>query len=105
MATTKKSKAKATPEGTTDRNHLIGIIQEQTGASKVKSKEVLDELLETISVSLKKNKRVQLLGFGNFDVVKRSARMGRNPSTGEPMKIKASRTVRFRPGKALKTRV
>ena len=105
MATAKKSTVKATPKDVTDRNHLIATIQERTGCTKAAATQTLTETLETIRVSLKKNKRVQLLGFGTFDVVKRAARMGHNPSTGEPMKIKASKTVRFRPGQALKTRV
>ena len=103
--TTKKSKSVHTPTDTTDRNHLISIIQEHTGSSKTNAKQALDAVIDSIGASLKKNKKVQLLGFGSFDVVKRAARMGHNPSTGEPMKIKASKTVRFRPGKALKDRV
>ena len=99
----KKSKLMATPDGTSDKSHLISVIAEHTGASKVVSKEALDAVLETVSMSLKKNKRVQLLGFGTFDVSKRKARKGRNPATGEEIKIKASKTVRFRPGTKLKS--
>ncbi len=53
-------------------------------------------------VSLKKNKKVGLRGFGTFEVVKRRARKGRNPGTGEAIKIKASKRVRFRAGATLK---
>ena len=105
MATAKKSKAKATPEGTTDRNHLIGVIQTHTGASKATSKQVLDEILETVSLSLKKNKRVQLLGFGNFVATHRPAKMGRNPQTGAPVEIKAANVPKFKPGKGLKDKL
>lgn len=99
----KAPKAAPTPSGTTDKNHLIGVIQEKTGASKTACKDALDAVMETVASSLKKNKKVQLLGFGSFEVTKRKARTGRNPSTGEPIKIKASKTVRFRPGTKLKS--
>lgn len=98
----KANKPKATPEGTSDKSHLISIIQETTGASKTASKDALDAILETVSATLKKNKKVQILGFGTFEVAKRKARTGRNPATGEPIKIKASKTVRFKPGTKLK---
>ena len=103
MATAKKYTP--TPKGTTDKNHLIEVIQGNTGASKAASKQALDAVMETLAVSLKKNKKVQLLGFGTFEVAKRKARMGRNPATGEAMKIKASKTVRFKPGTRLRTSV
>ncbi|NIP25040.1 MAG: HU family DNA-binding protein [Phycisphaerae bacterium] len=102
----KVSKPKATPEGISDKGHLIDVIQEATGASKIASKDALDAVLEAVSaVSLKKNKKVQILGFGTFEVAKRKARTGRNPATGEPIKIKASKTVRFKPGTKLKSSI
>ena len=62
-------------------------------------------LLGTITTSLKKNQRVQLAGFGTFTVSKRGARKGRNPRTGEAIKIKASKSVRFKAGRTLKNSV
>jgi DNA-binding protein HU-beta len=59
-------------------------------------------LLGTIGASLKKNQKVQLTGFGSFVVSKRRARKARNPATGEEIRVKASKSVRFRPGQTLK---
>ncbi len=95
-------KLKATPAGTGDKDHLISVIQAGTGASKKAAGETLDALLDTVTLSLKKNKKVQLIGFGSFEVVKRKARKGRNPATGEAIRIKASKGVRFRAGTKLK---
>jgi DNA-binding protein HU-beta len=96
---------KATPAGTTDRQHLISIIQAETGSTAKAAKETLDSLIGTVSASLKKNKKVQLVGFGTFSVAKRPARKGRNPQTGEAMRIKASKSVRFRAGQGLKSSI
>ncbi|NQV82604.1 MAG: HU family DNA-binding protein [Rhodospirillales bacterium] len=93
---------KATPEGINDRQHLTGIIQTETGCTAKAAKETLAALIGTITVSLKKNQKVQLVGFGSFGVAKRAARKGRNPQTGESIRIKASKSVRFKAGQALK---
>ena len=66
---------------------------------------IIDCLLETISNALVKNDTVQLIGFGSFSVKKRKARTGRNPKTGEPIKIPASKAVKFSLGKALKLKI
>ncbi len=92
----------ATPSGTSDRIHLIGLIQNTTGCSAQLATETLNSLLGTIGASLKKNQKVQLTGFGSFLVRKRRARKGRNPGTGEAIRVKASKSVRFRPGQTLK---
>ena len=100
-----KARAKrhaATPSGTSDRIHLIGLIQNITGCSAQGAKETLNSLLGTIGASLKKNQKVQLSGFGSFVVSKRRAHKGRNPRTGEAIRVKASKTIRFRPGRPLK---
>ncbi len=94
-------KRTATPAGASDKDHLIGMIQAGTGSSKKAAKETLDALLDTVTLSLKKNKKVQLVGFGSFEVVKRRARKGRNPATGEAIRIKASKGVRFKAGAKL----
>jgi DNA-binding protein HU-beta len=96
---------KATPDGTTDRQHLTSIIQSETGSSAKAAKATLDSLIGTISASLKKNQKVQLVGFGTFAVAKRSARKGRNPQTGEAIRIKASKSVRFKAGQGLKNSI
>ncbi len=100
-----KARAKrytATPSGTSDRIHLIGLIQNTTGCSAQRARETLNSLLGTIGASLKKNQKVQLTGFGSFVVSKRRAYKGRNPRTGEAIRVKALKTVRFRPGRPLK---
>ena len=88
-----------------NKNELIADVAKRADLTKEQAGAAIEATLDAITDTMKAGEEVRLLGFGNFDVVKRSARMGRNPSTGEPMKIKASKTVRFRPGKALKTRV
>ncbi|MGI8603311.1 MAG: HU family DNA-binding protein [Verrucomicrobiales bacterium] len=64
--------------------------------------ESVDAVLSAISAGIRKDKTVQLIGFGTFRVSQRAARKGRNPKTGEAIKIKASRSVRFSPSSALK---
>ena len=66
---------------------------------------MVEGLLETITVQLKKGGEVRLVGFGNFSVSRRKASTGRNPRTGEPMNIKATSQPKFRPGKVLKDSV
>ncbi len=100
-----KARAKrytATPSGTSDRKHLIGLIQNITGCGAQRARETLNSLLGTIGASLKKNQKVQLAGFGSFVVSKRRAHKARNPRTGEAIRVKASKSVRFRPGRPLK---
>ena len=93
---------RATSAGLSDRDHLIGVVQSGTGSSRLAARDTVNALLATVTASLKKNKKVLLAGFGTFEVVKRAARKGRNPATGEAIKIKASRRVRFRPGAQLR---
>lgn len=70
--------------------------------SKAAAERAIEAVLGGISAGLKKDKKVQLIGFGTFSVRKRAARNGRNPQTGAPMKIKASKTVGFKVGKKMK---
>jgi DNA-binding protein HU-beta len=72
------------------------------GESKAAAERALVAVLEAVKAGLGKDGTVQLIGFGSFNVKKRNARTGRNPRTGDKIKIKASRTVSFRPGKGLK---
>ncbi len=85
-----------------NKAEFISAIANSTGYSNAVTKETFDAMVEVIKKALKKGEKISLVGFGNFDVVKRSARMGRNPQTGEPLKIKASKSPKFKPGKALK---
>ncbi|MEQ8344049.1 MAG: HU family DNA-binding protein [Sneathiellaceae bacterium] len=81
---------------------MINIVREQTGSTKTAAASAIDALFDTMSKSLKKEGALSIAGFGGFKVTKRAARTGRNPQTGEKIKIKASKSVRFRPAKALK---
>ncbi len=69
--------------------------------SKASAEKATNAVLDAIKKGLKKDKKVQLVGFGTFSVKKRAARKVRNPQTGETMKVKAKRVVHFKPGKAL----
>lgn len=88
-----------------NKAELIEILMKDKDAqfeSKAEAERALNAVIDTIKKGLKKDKNVQLIGFGTFTVKSRAARMGRNPQTGEPMKIKASKTVGFKPGKDFK---
>jgi DNA-binding protein HU-beta len=85
---------------------LIEKMAKDAGISKVAAGAALQSFVATVTKSLKKpNGKVTLVGFGTFSVSKRSARKGRNPQTGAPIKIKAAKVARFRPGKELKDAV
>ncbi|MGD2009662.1 MAG: HU family DNA-binding protein [Desulfobacterales bacterium] len=77
----------------------------QVLTSKKDAQAAVDELLAAITKALKKGDDVTLVGFGTFKVAKRKARTGRNPQTGEEIKIKATKVPKFVPGKALKEAV
>jgi DNA-binding protein HU-beta len=70
--------------------------------SKKQSEAILNDVVEMITKHLKKGARIRIVGLGVLQVKKRAARMGRNPATGEAIKIKASKKVAFRPAKELK---
>ena len=84
---------------------LAYTLAEQHELTKRQGREMLDDLVGLITKHLKKGERVKIAGLGILQVRKRAARMGRNPATGEPIKIKASKKVRFRPSKELKESV
>lgn len=84
---------------------LIDRMARGAGITKRAAETALNTCLNTIRDSLKRGKKVTLVGFGTFSVAKRAARNGRNPQTGEIIKIKASRIPRFRAGKALRDAV
>ena len=81
---------------------LISAVAEKTGLSKKDCEKALNATFETITASLEAGERVQLVGFGVFDVKHRDARIGRNPRTKETIQIEASRTPTFKAGKALR---
>lgn len=81
---------------------LINELAKASGLSKADTERCLNAFIGLAKNTLKKEGKLALAGFGSFTVVNRKARKGRNPQTGEEIEIKASKTVRFRPGKALK---
>jgi nucleoid DNA-binding protein len=86
---------------------LVSAVQKSLGkdASRAEADRSVQAVIDSIKAGLKKDHSVQLVGFGTFKVVARKARTGVNPSTRLPMKIKASKTVRFTAGKDLKAKV
>ena len=85
-----------------NKTELIAAIAADTNLTKSDAARALDSALEHLASALAKGESVQLVGFGNFTVSNRAERSGRNPSTGEPMTIKASKAVKFTAGKSLK---
>jgi DNA-binding protein HU-beta len=87
-----------------NKAELVEAVQNALGGetSKRAAQEAVDAVLDSIAKGVKKDKVVQLIGFGTFKVSKRAARKGRNPKTGEPLKIAASKSVRFSPSSVLK---
>ena len=87
-----------------NKAELIDAVQKALGkdASKRQAEESVTAVLDSIANGVKKAKKVQIIGFGTFEVKKRAARMGRNPKTGEAMKIAASKTVGFKASSTLK---
>lgn len=85
-----------------NKAELIDAIADSADLSKASAARALDSAIDSITKALKKGDSVTLVGFGTFSVRKRAARMGRNPRTGETIKIKASKVPGFKAGKALK---
>ena len=88
-----------------NKTELVAAIAEKSELSKKDSEKALKALIDTVTEELKKGEKIQLVGFGTFEVIERAAREGRNPLTGEKMEIKASKAPKFKPGKALKDAV
>ena len=84
---------------------LVDAIAAKAELSKKDAEKALKAFEEVVTEELKNGGKVQLVGFGTFEVSERSAREGRNPQTGEPMKIDASKAPKFKAGKALKDEV
>ncbi len=85
-----------------NKTELIAAIAEKTGLSKKDSEAAVSAVVDTITEALKAEDKVQLVGFGSFEVKKRAARTGRNPQTGETIEIAAAKLPVFKAGKALK---
>jgi DNA-binding protein HU-beta len=88
-----------------NKSQLVTAVASDSGLSKVDSARAIDSLLDTVTRTLKKGDEVSITGFGKFSVVKRSARQGVNPRTGERVKIKASKAPKFYAGATLKQAV
>ncbi|GGC87283.1 DNA-binding protein HU-beta [Thalassobacillus cyri] len=88
-----------------NKTDLINTVSEKADLSKKDATKAVDSVFESIMDSLKDGDKVQLIGFGNFEVRERAARKGRNPQTGEEIEISASKVPAFKPGKALKDAV
>ena len=84
-----------------NKTELVAAMAEQTNLSKKDAEAALKAFIDVVSEELKKGEKVQLVGFGTFEVSERAAREGRNPQTGETMEIKASKTPKFKAGKAV----
>ncbi len=87
------------------KEELIAKMAGTAGVTKVAAGIALNTFTDAVTASLKKGKRVSLVNFGTFTVGKRRARAGRNPRTGEPLRIPASRVPKFLPGKGLKAAI
>ena len=85
-----------------NKTELVAAMAENAGLTKKHAEAALKAFVETVEAALKAVDKVQIVGFGTFEVSERAAREGRNPQTGETMKIAASKSPKFKAGKALK---
>ena len=85
-----------------NKTELVAAISEQANISKKAAEAALKAFTDTVAAELKKGEKIQLVGFGTFEVSERAAREGRNPQTGATMKIAATKAPKFKAGKALK---
>lgn len=85
-----------------NKAELVAAMAEKTQLSKKDAEAALKAFTDVVAEELKKGEKIQLVGFGTFEVAERSARTGRNPQTGEEMPIPASKAPKFKAGKALK---
>ena len=97
--------AKAAPQMTVTLKHLAAALSDSHDLPKKQAEAVLGDLVTLTTRHLKKGDKIRLTGLGILQVRKRAARMGRNPATGEAIKIKASKKIAFRPAKELKEAV
>ena len=88
-----------------NKTELVAAIAEKTELTKKDSEKALKAFIDVVTEELKKGEKVQLVGFGTFEVAKRNARTGKNPQTGKAIKIPACKALKFKAGKALKETV
>ena len=88
-----------------NKAELITQIADEAGITKTQANVALDSFIDAVTKTLKKGDKVTLVGFGTFSVSKRNARNGRNPQTGEAIKIKARKVARFKAGKELSAKI
>lgn len=88
-----------------NKTELVAAISEKTELTKKDSEKALKALIDIVAEELKKGEKVQLVGFGTFEVSERAARTGKNPQTGAEIKIAACKAPKFKAGKALKDAV
>lgn len=88
-----------------NKQELIGSVADSAGLTRTDAGKAVEAVFDTITGALKRGDEVRLVGFGTFSATKRKASTGRNPRTGEPMKIKASTQPKFKAGKGLKDSV
>lgn len=88
-----------------NKAELIAAVAENAELTKKDAEKAVKAFIEVVTDELKKGEKVQVVGFGTFEVAERAAREGRNPKTGETMPIAASKTPKFKAGKALKDMV
>ena len=85
-----------------NKAELVAAVAEQADISKKDAEKALKAFVDVVTEEMKKGEKVQLVGFGTFEVSERAAREGRNPQTGKTMKIEACKAPKFKAGKALK---
>ncbi len=85
-----------------NKAELVAAMSEKADITKKDAENALKAFTDVVAEELKKGEKIQLVGFGTFEVSERAARTGRNPQTGETMEIKASKAPKFKAGKALK---
>ncbi len=85
-----------------NKAELVAAIAEKTELSKKDTEKALKAFVDVVTEELKKGEKIQMVGFGTFEVSERAAREGRNPANGQPMQIAASKAPKFKAGKALK---
>jgi len=88
-----------------NKGDLITKISEDAAISRTQANAAIDSFIDAVTKSLKSGGKVTLVGFGTFSVGKRSARVGRNPQTGETIKIKAKKVAKFKAGKELSEKI
>jgi len=88
-----------------NKSELVAAVADSAGLSKADANKAVDAVFDCITGALKKGEEVKVTGFGSFSVVKRAASEGRNPRTGETIKIPASKAPKFKAGKGLKDAV